>query len=299
MTRVAIGTSDERPVFFPAAGETLFGIHTWPPGDRLGVGVILLAVRATYYRNRVAVRLARQLAADGFDVLRFDYHGVGESTGSSVFDLDRPFVDDLLGAVRWAREQGLRRLVVLGQCFGARTALAAASQIEELAGMVCVAMPFRHDAAQAIEKLALPDYARRALQPSNWMRLREAEFRSNVRDAGRALLGRLLRRGRRANGASPRFPVHPALKLRLEHVIDRKLPLLFLYGADDPSYQEFLLARQDALRDLFARASSVEVAASIPGELHAFRDVSAQELFLSTARRWIFDLGTPGRPYGR
>lgn len=277
----------ERPMFFPAGGETLFGIHTRPSGEPLGIGVILLAVKATYYRNRLAVRLARDLAAEGFDVFRFDYHGVGESTGSAVFHLDRPFVDDLLGAVAWARAEGLTRFIVLGQCFGARTALAAAARIEGLLGLVCVAMPFRDGKAASIEGRGVGHYLRRGLRPSTWMLLARAKFRQRMRDVVSALLRRAAGRQQPAPGdGAPRFRVNAGLRRAIESAVDRRVPVLFVYGKDDPQFQEFLAVRDGGLRKLFERASSIELA-SLPGELHAFRDVTAQETFLSTARLWI------------
>lgn len=66
------------------------------------MGVITLTGGASITgidRNRLYVRLARKLAARGFYVLRFDYHGVGESMGKAQYDLEEPFVTDLDGAI--------------------------------------------------------------------------------------------------------------------------------------------------------------------------------------------------------
>ncbi|MDP8957906.1 MAG: alpha/beta fold hydrolase, partial [Actinomycetota bacterium] len=139
--RLLVSASEEIPVFFPAGGETLFGILTRPVGEPKGVGVVLLAVRATFHRNRVAVLLARRLAGLGFHVLRFDYHGLADSSGTATFHLDQPFVEDVEGAVRRMRQEGVERFVLVGQCFGARTALAAAARLDGIAGVVLVALP--------------------------------------------------------------------------------------------------------------------------------------------------------------
>lgn len=64
------------------------------------------------------VRLARNLALNGYDVVRFDYRGVGESTGlfkDQSFDTWRSD----LGAVVRSVKQPRRRLVVLGLRLGA------------------------------------------------------------------------------------------------------------------------------------------------------------------------------------
>ena len=70
------------------------------------------------------VRWARTLASNGFLVFRFDYAGVGESTGSFAEQTFDTWADDLAAVVRFAREQhpdgrlfinGLRLGALLGQ----------------------------------------------------------------------------------------------------------------------------------------------------------------------------------------
>src|SRR4029077_11318648 len=107
--------------------EKLFGIVSEPPAPT-DVGVVLVTGGGSKmpgtHRNRMYVRLARQLAADGVVALRFDFHGFGESTGStSKVQLDRPFPDDVLGAVSCLERCGIRRVILVGSCFGARSVL--------------------------------------------------------------------------------------------------------------------------------------------------------------------------------
>jgi len=123
-------TLPERAVFFPAGGETLFGVFA--PAERPSIGDLAVVVLPEAIpsgmrgESAVVVRLARAVADAGYPTLRLDYHGVGESTGPlPVARRGAPFLDDLDGAIEWLRDQGYRRFVVAGSCFGAHTALLA------------------------------------------------------------------------------------------------------------------------------------------------------------------------------
>ena len=104
----------ERPVFFPAEGNNLFGVLTEPEGPGNGVGVLLIqggdTVNVSLHRNRLAVRLARNLAADGYTCLRFDFHGLGESSGDiGTLHLHNPFTEDAVAAAEVLHQFGDRR----------------------------------------------------------------------------------------------------------------------------------------------------------------------------------------------
>lgn len=123
-------TLAERAVFFPAAGQTLFGVFT--PAERPGMADLAVVVLPEAIpagmrgQNAVAVHLARAVADAGYASFRLDYHGIGESSGPlPVVRRDDPFLDDVDGAVEWLRGQGYERFVVVGSCFGAHTALLA------------------------------------------------------------------------------------------------------------------------------------------------------------------------------
>jgi alpha/beta superfamily hydrolase len=122
----------EEPMWFRSGRDDLLGILTHPRTEPRGITVVAHPgghwIPSTH-RNSAYVRLAERLAADGVHTFRFDYHGVGESTGEvAAYRLDRPFVDDSLAAVAAVRERESTDIVLVGSCFGARTALAAAAQ---------------------------------------------------------------------------------------------------------------------------------------------------------------------------
>jgi pimeloyl-ACP methyl ester carboxylesterase len=109
----------ERPALVPHANEQLYLVRH--EAARLPAKAsVVLAGPMTLERSHgylTWVRLARCLALNGFDVLRFDYRGVGESPGvfqAQTFDTWR---DDLEAVVDLARARG--RVLILGLRLGA------------------------------------------------------------------------------------------------------------------------------------------------------------------------------------
>ena len=138
-------TVEELPAYFRAGQETLFGVLTTPAARHRTDTVVLLAAGGwpgtATARNRPLVTLARRLASDGLCAFDFDYRGVGESTGTAAFRLDRPLVADVQGALGWVRSQGFRRVLLCGICYGSRVVLAAAETVDGLAGVALVSLP--------------------------------------------------------------------------------------------------------------------------------------------------------------
>lgn len=130
----------ETPFFFELGDERLYGVHHRPAGcnespPRRGVVLCHALAEEKLWSHRVYVSLARELAREGFAVLRFDCRGEGDS--------DRDFEDATLAsrvedalraaAVLLEREPALRRCIYLGHRLGAAVAARAAGQAPQLA----------------------------------------------------------------------------------------------------------------------------------------------------------------------
>ena len=76
------------------------------------------------------------LVAGGWNVLRFNFRGIGTSEGESSTGTDE--VEDALGALERARELGVP-VALAGWSFGAAVALRVAGQEDDLLGCVAIA----------------------------------------------------------------------------------------------------------------------------------------------------------------
>jgi alpha/beta superfamily hydrolase len=293
----AVATSrEERPVFFPAAGEDLFGIITEPTAKSNGIGLVLVpgGIAGAPNRNGLSVRIARRIASLGYHTLRFDYHGVGESSGEiESYRLDQPFVDDVLAAVRCLDDHGVQEIALAGTCFGARTALAAADRIPQLRGVVLLAPPV-HDfemGTPAIEATPMSHYLRRAFSLLALRDLLDARRRRRylrvARTKMRAVLPstRVLPQARHgaARGVSPLFS-EPLVGLAT-----RGTPVLLAYGTEDEFYEPFRELRPELAATLDVPGSRIDER-MVPGRIHGFSRLAVQDAVATLIEEWLAGL---------
>jgi pimeloyl-ACP methyl ester carboxylesterase len=293
-------TLEHRPVFFPAGDNQVFGIFT-PAPEPKGPAVVILSGglhgTSTVGRNRLFLRMAERLAAAGYHALRFDYHGIGESTGlAASFGSDAPFARDAVAAVRWLESQGIDETVLLGKCFGSRLAWAAAREVEGLRAMVVVDSPMRHfgKGERQITKHAnagLIDLARRTLRLHTLRGFldprRRASYALIVRAKVRALRNRLARSSATAPDAPGMDGVSRSLITSFENLVERQVPVLFLYGTDDRAYGEFQHARSGRLGQLIERGGSRVEVRTIAGTVTGFAYVDIQDTVISNIDDWL------------
>lgn len=133
----------ERPVTLDAgAGLRLEAMTAAPPGAC--TGVVICHPHPLYggdMANPVVRCLTEAAAQQGLATLRFNFRGVGASTG--VHDAGRGERDDVAAAMGFLRSTlgPGARIALAGYSFGA--AIAAACARPDLAGLALVAPPFR------------------------------------------------------------------------------------------------------------------------------------------------------------
>jgi dienelactone hydrolase len=243
----------------------------------------------------VFVRLSREAAELGYHAFRFDYHGMGESEGTvSTLRLDRPFTDDLLAAVDATRRHGAERVVLIGDCFGARTALSCAPHLDALDAIALVAAPVRdyamggESATRLAAEVSLAGFARAALQP----RIVAGLLRADHRRAYARIAHEKLRHLRRSPGNGHRdrsSGVSERFLAPLAAILGREVPTLLVYGREDGLWHDFDRAREGALGRLLDGSASVEVAV-VPGKVHAFTNVPNQDVVLDRLTGWLSSL---------
>lgn len=118
--------------------------------------------------NNVVAALAAGLARAGLATLRFDYAGVGESSGPAVdlvagmaefwstgrSPMDRAMSEDVASAAKWLRANAPLPLVLVGYSFGAHAAQAALA--DHVAAVVLVSPTVVHHDLFVLAALTLP-----------------------------------------------------------------------------------------------------------------------------------------------
>ena len=144
-----------RCVSFPNRdGLLLHGLlHEPTPVEARGVCVLLLSpgVKGRVGPHRLYLKLSDRLAGLGFHVLRFDYHGLGDSEGELpervLADMYNSiqggrYVDDTIAAMDWMqRTAGIRRFVGSGLCGGSISALATAETDPRIECLLGIGLP--------------------------------------------------------------------------------------------------------------------------------------------------------------
>jgi pimeloyl-ACP methyl ester carboxylesterase len=163
--------ADEVVRWFEAGDETILSVITRPTVAPRGVGVIFLNGGhggSSSGKNRIYTRMAADLADRGFHSIRLEWHGIGDSTGAvDEYIMDEPFLDECFAAAQMLRDEGVERIAIYGECFGARTAVVAAERLPDLAAMYLVTLVLRDGAVsdqnpqRMVDTLPTKEYVKR------------------------------------------------------------------------------------------------------------------------------------------
>jgi len=274
---------DELALSFACAGDWLTGILS-PAGDTPTRGV-LIAVGGPQYRagsHRQFALLARNLAMRGIPALRFDYRGMGDSTGEQ-----RDFNDvdaDLRAAIDefFARVPSLREVVIWGLCDAASAALFYAQQDERVTGLVLLNPWARTEAGLASTTLR-HYYRARLLQPELWQKLVSGRFDWRAATGGLVrLAGKALRRPATASTGAPGLHERMLAGMRAFHG-----NVLLIDSENDLTAKEFLDMAQasPAWRRLLA-APQVQ-RRTLPGADHTFSRRAWRDQVADWTAEWV------------
>lgn len=228
---------DERALAFDCEGETLVGILS-PAAAPARRGVLVI-VGGPQYRagsHRQFALLARRLAAQGIPALRFDYRGLGDSTGAA-----RTFEDvaaDIRSAIDafQAALPGLQEVVLWGLCDAAAAALAYGQHDRRVAGLVLL-NPWARSAAGLARSTLKHYYWARLRDPALWRKLARGQFALGA--SLRSLLGLVGAARQARDGSAP--PLTPDLHARLlAGMRGFQGRVLFIFSSADLTAQEFL-----------------------------------------------------------
>lgn len=227
----------ERCVCFRCDGETLVGVlHAADvPLDDLGVLVIVGGPQYRVGSHRQFVLMARALAKAGVPTFRFDYRGMGDSSG------DRRDFTAVAGDLRAALDTfcgelpTLRRVVVFGLCDAASAALMHLSTDGRVCGLV-IANPWVRSEAGAAKAVVRHYYGRRLLQRSFWSKVLTGEFRPAAALSGFVRLVRLAAVSDRSSAPQPSLPFQESMRQGFERL---SCPVLLVLSERDLTAREF------------------------------------------------------------
>jgi len=246
--------ADEQALAFSCGSEQLVGILS--PSTAPARRGVLIVVGGPQYRagsHRQFALLARDLAAQGIPVLRFDYRGMGDGSGDMRnFEMVE---EDLRAAIDAFQQAvpGLEEVVIWGLCDAASAAMFYAHSDARVTGLVLLNPWARTE--DGLARATLKHYYRdRLLSPALWKKIFSGQF-----NAGAALrsffgvLGQARGKAEAAPAAEPAAatpaPVYsigapaggPGLHGRMLDGMQRfGGQVLFIFSGADLTAQEFL-----------------------------------------------------------
>lgn len=229
----------EHAYTYPVAEETVLGIVAMP--ERSNTTGVLIAVGGPQYRlgcHRQFLLLSRALARAGYPAMRFDYRGMGDSTGEL-----RSFeeVNEDIGAAIdtfLTNCPQVERVVLWGLCDAASASLLYwdARQDVRIAGMVLI-NPWVRSVASLAKTHVKHYYGQRLIQVDFWRKLLTGKL-----GVGRAFGGLMVsvKNARRQNGGSGQNEILPFHKKMARGLESFTGPVLIMLSGNDYTAKEFL-----------------------------------------------------------
>lgn len=130
--------SNVHPMWFGPGDRPIFGVAHIPESQPRGAVVICPPLAKEHVNTYRGVKLlAQELCAAGFVALRFDYYGVGDSSGSQLDDhAVEHWLESVDEALDWVRDIGCEATALIGLRAGALLADRAAARAERLDAVV-------------------------------------------------------------------------------------------------------------------------------------------------------------------
>ena len=166
-------TYTEETTLFACEGDTLLGILARPERPaQTGVVVIVGGPQYRVGSHRQFVLLSRALAGAGYPVLRFDYRGMGDSTGAQRdFEAVSADIAAAIDALQ-QRVPAVKQVALWGLCDGASAALLYCDETHDprVSGL-CLLNPWVRSEASLARTQVKHYYRQRLMQKEFWLKL--------------------------------------------------------------------------------------------------------------------------------
>jgi uncharacterized protein len=242
--------------------------------------------------HRLYRKIALRLVRLGFHVLRFDFHGLGDSEGELDVDvlvdmynsiMGGRYVEDTVAAMDWvAAELGITRFVGSGLCGGSITALLTAERDSRMESLLTLGIPTVLDGgpenwgrflSNGRLKELRHGYLRKLADPGSWGRLLSG--RSSYGVIWKAL------RSRRPSNVNPRFA--PAFL----SVLASGRPIMLIFSGADRLHHDFDEAFQAAHQEHARTLSGTYEVHVIESANHVLSDPVWLDAFMDHALAWL------------
>lgn len=235
----------ERPIFIRSQNNDLFGILHTPDTTIVHEKIVVILLTGASiprtHRNRMWVTLARQLTDLGLFAFRFDYRGLGESTGLfEGLNLNKLLTQDLANIIDYLTNHiNPDKIILVGECFGARTALSMVN-FRKFHGLVFLAAPTVDEDGRVIHMASKKNFAH-YLNKLKWQRW--GTF-LNIERLKRNFVFFAARLQNKWKHIEPKSLVSEEFSKQFSTLVNDKIPSLVIYGTEDDYYENMKLLLQ-------------------------------------------------------
>jgi len=287
--------SHEIPLVFQCTGDTLVGI-VHKPNTPAAIGVVTIIAGGPQYRGGVGrgmVSTARELAARGVPVLRFDYRGMGDSGGEFLgFEHIAEDIQAAVTAFQRAIPE-VKKVVLWGGCDAASGVMINAWKIPDVISLV-LGNPWvtTYEIHSAVMK---KHYLSRLQEWSFWRKLLRFEY--NLVDytvAGfkksAARVGALLSARRQPGAMSEQEETGNFVNKMLDGLRRFEGPVLFLISGQSVASREFdeLVSTDPDWGAVYSRKECKRI--DFPEADQTFSDRHSRECVNRAISDWLLEL---------
>lgn len=195
------------------------------------------------------------------------------------------------------KQVGVERLLVVGDCLGARASLVCAAESEDIEALLML-VPMVRDATKGKDEewasqYGIGHYLRRAIQPSTWKRLTDPVVRRSYRRVAKAKLEHLLSRVNQKPtdaGESPERADSWVSDMFLDlfkTAISKGISIDILFGSKDTERRgDFDAASRGRLGTIVEEAGSQVTMVTVDGSVAGITDLGAQTAIIEYATSW-------------
>lgn len=278
----------EMPVVFQCNEQSLVGIVHIPEKPKK-IAILSIVAGGPQYRagfGRQLIKMARRFSKEGITVMRFDYRGLGDSSGTDAgFEHVGDDIDSAITTLM-ELEPAITEVILWGGCNAASAALIHGHRNAAVSGLI-LANPWVRTQESFAKVIVRDHYAKRVFEPSFWLKV--ARFEYNPIPAMKTIVSGLgfSKKKMVASDASASIDTLPFPEKMLIGATKFKGNMLFMMSGLSLTANEFdeLLLHSDEWKKVLNRTNVDRV--GIENADQAFSTHEAREAMLSAAGKWL------------